>query len=489
MGPLWGSLIQDLHSSIIFCMRKTKIICTVGPAVDSDEQIRRLIEGGMDAARFNFSHGSHEEHKARMDRVRRIAAEMGVHIPLILDTRGPEIRTKEFSDGAAVLKEGTEFTLYADERPGDESGVSITYPYLAEEVEKGTSILIDDGLCSLTVTDIRGKDVICRVDNTSRISNHKSINIPNVDIDQPFISEADRSDILFGIEEDVDFISASFVRNADDVKKMRKLLNVNGGEKVKIIAKIENRSGIENLDKIIAIADGIMVARGDMGVEVPFKELPVIQKMMIAKCVKAGKIVVTATQMLESMTSHARPTRAEVSDVANAIFDGTTCTMLSGETANGKYPIEAVRTMAEIAEYTEREIDYRQRYYASQSSSPLDIPSTIANSAVEASFSLCAKAIICMTATGRTGWLASSFRPECPIIVCVTDGKAARQLNLAYGVKPMLAPFTNDIARMREQSIDLSFRSGIVKEGDLAVIVSGSIPGFSYADSMQISEL
>ena len=472
-------------------MRKTKIICTLGPAVDSDEMIRALINNGMDAARLNFSHGSHEEHKGRIERIRKVAHKMGANIPLILDTKGPEIRTREFKNGAVILKEGTEFTLSADKnREGDETGVSITYPYLAEDVEVGTSILIDDGLCSLTVTAINGPDVICRVNNTSRISNHKSINIPGVDIDQPFISEADRADLLFGIEMDVDYVSASFVRTADDVKKMRKLLNVNGGEKIKIIAKIENRSGIDNLDEIIKVADGIMVARGDMGVEIPFKELPVIQKMMVSKCIKAGKIVVTATQMLESMTEHSRPTRAEVSDVANAIFDGTTCTMLSGETAAGKYPIEAVKTMSEIAEYTERQIDYRNRYFENQASNvSLDIPGTISSAAVEASFSLGAKAIICMTATGRTGWLTSSFRPECPVIVCVTDEKAARQLKLAYGVTPLLAPFTDDVVKMRDQSIELALKSKCVSKNDLAVIISGSISGFRYADSMQISQI
>lgn len=472
-------------------MRKTKIICTLGPAVDSEDMVRALIEGGMDGARLNFSHGSHDEHRTRIERVRKVAAEMGRSIPIILDTKGPEIRTREFKDGAAVLKEGTEFTLSADrDRIGDETGVSITYPYLAEDVEVGTAILIDDGLCSLTVKAIDGGDVICRVNNTSRISNHKSINIPGVDIDQPFISECDRSDILFGIEMDVDYISASFVRTADDVRKMRKLLNVNGGEKIKIIAKIECRSGIDNLRDIIKVADGIMVARGDMGVEIPFKELPVIQKMMISECAKAGKIVVTATQMLESMTEHSRPTRAEVSDVANAIFDGTTCTMLSGETAAGKYPIEAVKTMAEIAEFTESQIDYRSRYFANQASNEsLDIPGTISSASVEASFSLGAKAIICMTATGRTGWLTSAFKPECPVIVCVTDAKAARQLNLAYGITPLLAPFTDNVVKMREQSIKLALGSGIVSDGDLVVIISGSIPGFSYADSMQISRL
>ena len=472
-------------------MRKTKIICTLGPSVDNDEMIKALIENGMDAARLNFSHGTHEEHKKRIERIRKVAHKMGVNIPLILDTKGPEIRTREFKNGAVILKEGTEFTLSADKnREGDETGVSITYPYLAEDVEIGTSVLIDDGLCSLTVTAINGPDVVCRVNNTSKISNHKSINIPGVDIDQPFISESDRSDLLFGIEMDVDYVSASFVRTADDVKKMRKLLNVNGGEKIKIIAKIECRSGIDNLDEIIKVADGIMVARGDMGVEIPFKELPVIQKMMIGKCTKAGKIVVTATQMLESMTEHSRPTRAEVSDVANAIFDGTTCTMLSGETAAGKYPIEAVKTMSEIAEYTENTIDYRKRYFEIQAeNASLDIPGTISSAAVEASFALSAKAIICMTATGRTGWLTSSFRPACPVIVCVTDEKAARQLRLAYGVTPLLAPFTDDVVKMRDQSIELALKSGGIKENDLAVIISGSIPGFRYADSMQISRI
>ena len=472
-------------------MRKTKIICTLGPAVDSDEMVKALIVNGMDAARLNFSHGSHEEHKERIDRVRRVAHKMGVNIPLILDTKGPEIRTREFKNGSVVLKEGTEFTLSADKnREGDATGVSITYPYLAEDVEIGTSILIDDGLCSLTVTAINGPDVVCRVNNTSKISNHKSINIPGVDIDQPFISESDRSDLLFGIEMDVDYVSASFVRTAEDVRKMRKLLNVNGGEKIKIIAKIECRSGIDNLDEIISVADGIMVARGDMGVEIPFKELPVIQKMMISKCTKAGKIVVTATQMLESMTEHSRPTRAEVSDVANAIFDGTTCTMLSGETAAGKYPIEAVKTMSDIAEFAEKQIDYRQCYFQNQASNAvLDIPGTISSAAVEASFSLGAKAIICMTATGRTGWLTSAFRPECPIIVCVTDEKAARQLKLAYGVTPLLAPFTDDVVKMRDQSINLALKSKAVADDDLVVIISGSIPGFRYADSMQISKI
>ena len=471
-------------------MRKTKIICTIGPAVESDEMIEALIEGGMDAARMNFSHGSHEEHRARIERIRRISAKLGVSIPIILDTKGPEIRTTTFKDGAAMLQEGSLFTLYArGEEEGDENGVVITYPYLAEDVEKGTRILIDDGLCALSVEKIHDGNVTCRVLNSARISNHKSINVPGVDIDMPFISDTDRSDILFGIEMDVDFIAASFVRSAEDVKRIRKLLSVNGADSIRIISKIESKSGIDNLDAIIKESDGVMVARGDLGVEIPFKELPAIQKSIIQKCYESGKIVVTATQMLESMTEHSRPTRAEVSDVANAIYDGTTCTMLSGETAAGKYPIEAVRTMAEIAEYTENQIDYRKKYFDRQLSTITDIPNTIASAAVDASFSLGAKAIICMTATGRTGWLTSSCRPECPIVVCVTDPKAARQLRLAYGVLPLLAPFTEDLDQMRDQSLKLARGAGAVRKGDLAVIISGSIPGFNYADAMQISRI
>ena len=470
-------------------MRRTRIICTLGPAVDSDEMVEALISNGMDAARLNFSHGSHDEHRARIERVRRVADRLGTHIPIILDTRGPEIRTLGFRGGSAILEEGSSFTLYPDRRhEGDSTGVAITYPYLAEEVEPGTAILIDDGLCSLTVTGLSGRDVICRVNNTARISDNKSINIPGVDIDQQFISEADRADLIFGIEEDVDYIAASFVRSADDVRKMRKLLAVNGGDRIKIIAKIESRSGIDNLDSIIDEADGIMVARGDMGVEIPFKELPAIQKMIVRKCYLKGRIVVTATQMLESMTEHSRPTRAEVSDIANAIYDGTACTMLSGETAAGKHPVEAVRTMAEVAEYTESQIDRRQLFFSSGQKAE-DIPETIAIAAVDASFSMDADAIICMTNTGRTAWLASSHRPSCPIIACVTDPKATRQLRLAYGVVPILAAFTEDKDQMRQQSIDLAMKSGLLKEGDLAVIITGSLPGYQHADSMQISPI
>ncbi|MDY3851125.1 MAG: pyruvate kinase, partial [Bullifex sp.] len=304
-------------------MRKTKIICTIGPAVESEEKIRALIAAGMDAARFNFSHGSHEEHKKRIDLVKKVSEEMNSPVALILDTKGPEIRVGDFTEKKVELTEGQTFTLYRDlSHPGDVNGVGITYPYLSEDVTPGTTILIDDGLISMTVNEVVNGDMVCTVNNGGKVSSKKSINIPGVDVDQVFISEKDRSDIIFGIEQDIDFIAASFVRNQEDVKKLRKLLNVNGGEKVQIIAKIENGSGIENLDKIIEIADGVMIARGDMGVEVPFDHLPAIQKNIIKTCYKKGRIVITATQMLDSMQEHPRPTRAEVSDVANAIYDG-----------------------------------------------------------------------------------------------------------------------------------------------------------------------
>ena len=472
-------------------MRKTKIICTMGPAVDSDEMIEKLISNGMDAARFNFSHGSHEEHKERLDRVKRVRQKLGVHIPLILDTKGPEIRIGTFENNYVVLEEGQSFTLYSDsEAAGNESGVGVTYPYLAEDVEKGNVILIDDGLVSLTVSSVDGTNIICRVDNPGRISNHKSINIPGVNIDQPYISKRDRDDILFGIENDVDFIAASFMRSADDARKLRKLLNVNGGEKIQIIAKIENASGVRNLEEILEIVDGIMVARGDMGVEIPFRQLPSIQKKIIKTCYNKGKIGVTATQKLESKSEHPRPTRAEVSDVANAIYDGTTCLMLSGETAAGKYPVLAVKTMSEIASYTENEIDYKNRFFKSQLKLNSDIMNTIASAAVEASFFLDLKAIVCMTVSGRTALVTSYYRPACPVIACVTDEKAARQLNLGYGIHPVMAKLIEDMDFMKALAIETALKTNIVKKDDLVVLITGSTTGGSYSsDCMQITKL
>jgi len=471
-------------------MRKTKIICTMGPAVDSDDKIRALIKAGMDAARFNFSHGSHDEHKKRIDRVKRIAKEMNTPIAIILDTKGPEIRVRDFEKGSVELEKGQLFTLYSSsDVVGTKEGVGITYPYLSEDVNEGVRILIDDGLVSMTVVEIKDGNIVCKVENPGVIKNKKSINIPGVDIDQVFISDTDRKDILFGIEQDVDFIAASFVRNQDDVKKLRKLLNVNGGERIKIIAKIENGSGIKNLDSILDIADGAMVARGDMGVEIPFDQLPAIQKNIIDTCYRKGRIVVTATQMLESMTEHPRPTRAEVSDVANAIYDGTTATMLSGETAAGKYPVEAVKAMASIAEYTENQINYQDRYLKNNLKLEQDIVNTITSASVEASFFLKAKAIVVGTVTGKTAHIASYYRPSVPIIAGCTDSKAARQLKLDYGVYPFQAELINDLDEMKKQTIDIALKSKLIEKGDLIVLICGSLTGgSSSSDTMIIAK-
>ena len=372
---------------------------------------------------------------------------------------------------------------------GDENGVGISYPYLGEDVKKGDKILIDDGLVSLIVTEVKSGNIHTIVENSGKISSRKSINVPGIDVDQAFISDRDRSDIIFGIEEDVDFIAASFVRNQDDVKKLRKLLNVNGGEKIKIIAKIENGSGIENLDSILDYVDGVMIARGDMGVEVPFDQLPAIQKNIIKACYKKGRIVITATQMLESMTEHPRPTRAEVSDVANAIYDGTTATMLSGETAAGKYPIEAVKAMSRIAEYTENQINYQDRYLKNNLKLAEDVVNTIVSASVEASFFLKAKAIVAATVTGFTAHTASYYRPSVPIIASCTDEKATRQLKLDYGDYPFYAEFTNELDVMKTQALKIAEKSKIVEKDDLVILVCGSLTGGNMsADTMIITK-
>ena len=471
-------------------MRKTKIVCTIGPASNNEAVLEEMIKKGMNVARFNFSHGTHEYHLENIERVRAVRDRLGVPLAIMLDTKGPEIRLREFENGAVTIEKGGRFTLTTDEIVGNDKKVTVSYKELPKQLLPGTVILVDDGKISLRVDDTSDTEINCTVTEGGVLRSRKSINIPNVHIDMPYLSEQDKADLCFGVKHDVDFVAASFVRSKEDVIELRKFLDYHGGHKIRIIAKIENIEGVNNFDEILLNSNGIMIARGDMGVEVEYEKLPGIQKRFIRKCYQSGKMVITATQMLESMTEHSRPTRAEVSDVANAIFDGTTCTMLSGETAAGKYPIEAVKTMSDIAEFAEKQIDYRQCYFQNQASNAvLDIPGTISSAAVEASFSLGAKAIICMTATGRTGWLTSAFRPECPIIVCVTDEKAARQLKLAYGVTPLLAPFTDDVVKMRDQSINLALKSKAVADDDLVVIISGSIPGFRYADSMQISKI
>lgn len=453
-------------------MKKTKIICTLGPAVDDEKVLTKLMKNGMNVARFNFSHGTHEEQKVRMDRVKKLRDALQLPIAIMLDTKGPEIRLKNFKDGKVTVAEGQTFTLSTGDFLGTKDKVPLTYDKLAESVEVGTRILIDDGKIAMNVIAIEGDDVVCTIVNGGVISNHKSINVPNVVIPMPYISPVDKDDVLFGIEQQVDFIAASFVRTADDVNRLRNLLDSNGGEKIKIISKVENIQGVDCIDEIIEASDGIMVARGDLGVEIPFKELPGLQKSMIDKCVKQGKLVVTATQMLESMTHSPRPTRAEVSDVANAIYDGTTAIMLSGESAAGEYPAEAVKTMSEIAEATEKCIEYKtlRPHYEL----PKDVANAVAISACQAANTLNAKAIVAVTRTGATAEIIAHYRPECPVLAAVVDPQAMRQLNLAFGVMPIQATEQHITTDLVEYAVRKATETGYVTDGDTIVIVAGT---------------
>lgn len=454
---------------------KTKIICTLGPAVDSDERITQIINAGMDCARLNFSHGTHEEQEVRLNRVRRIAGELNRHIPILLDTKGPEIRLKDFENGSVVVEKGSLFTFDTDkETPGTKERIGLTYDKLAKNVEVGTKILVDDGKIELKVTAIKGSKVICKVITGGKLSNHKSINIPNVEIPMPYLNDVDKSDLLFGIEHNVEYIAASFVRCADDLKKLRKFLKDNGGQDIKVISKIENGQGINNFDEILELSDGIMVARGDMGVEINFEKIPAIQKMMIEKCNREGKIVVTATQMLESMTENPRPTRAEVSDVANAIYDGTTVIMLSGESAAGRHPVEAVRTMANIAVNAENTINYYEKYVDSSADMEPNLKNAICASAYNAAKYLDAKAIVVLTRSGATANILSRFHPECPVIAATISERGRNQLNLVWGITPVAAENLDSADKFVEYAVSKAVESRLVKRGDNIVVILAS---------------
>lgn len=471
-------------------MRKTKIICTLGPAVDSDEMVEKLINAGMNCARLNFSHGTHDEHLVRIERIRRVAKKLNKEIPILLDTKGPEIRIRLFENGSVDIKEGQEFTLFGNyDYVGNELGVGLSYVDLYKSLKVDDVLLIDDGKISFKVKKIVNKDIICQALNSGKLSNRKSINIPNVVVDQKFISENDKSDLIFGCEQHVDYVAASFTRTKKDIEELRALLNEHGGEKIKIISKIENTQGIECLDEIIDVSDGIMVARGDMGVEVSFDRLPHIQKDMISKCYKKGKQVVTATQMLESMTNNPRPTRAEVSDVANAVYDRTTAIMLSGESAAGKYPIEAVKTMSMIAASAEESIDYEKRYKQNRLDLGCDAVNAIANAAVNASFQVNAKAIIVVTRFGKTAQMISNYRPKCPIIAVTVDPIARRQLNLAWGVVPTDASEQYTTDDLFKHGIEKAKETGLIKKGDIVVITGGNAIGNRHTDTLTIHEI
>ena len=454
-------------------LRKTKIICTLGPAVDTEEQICALIKGGMNAARFNFSHGSHPEHLERLNMLKAVRDRMGLPVATILDTKGPEIRIKSFETKSVELNAGDPFTLTVDDVPGTAAKVSVTYPKLDREVEPGQVILIDDGLVAVRVEEIAGHDILCRVENGGTLSANKSINIPGAHIQLPALTEKDVADIRFGVENDFDFIAASFVRRAEDVEAVREVLRQCGGDSVKIIAKIENQEGVDNIDDILAAADGIMVARGDLGVEIPAARVPALQKQMIRKGLQAGKPVITATQMLDSMIRNPRPTRAEVSDVANAVYDGTGCVMLSGETAGGKYPIEALAAMVDIVTETEAAIDYWRKFEKTQAAASSNINDAITHTCCLTARDLDAKAILAATNSGRTARMICRFRPACPVAALTMKEKTRRQLAICWGVVPFLTGEVDSTDRIFSLTTEVAAKEGLVQPGDTVVITAG----------------
>ena len=459
--------------------------------------MRRLIEEGMNVARFNFSHGSHEEQMGRLIMLRKLREEMKRPVAALLDTKGPEIRLMEFAEGKVELKDGQMFTLTTEEIKGDATRVSITYKDLPGDVKTGSRILIDDGLIEMEVAEIKPTagakvqkngekpmDIVCRVINGGIVSNKKGVNVPNVELSMPYISEKDYSDILFAVENDYDFIAASFVRTADDVLAIRKILEEKGGEDINIISKIENMQGVQNIDEIIRVSDGIMVARGDMGVEIPLEDVPVIQKMIIKKVCEAGKKVITATQMLDSMMKHPRPTRAEATDVANAIYDGTSAIMLSGETAAGMYPIEALKTMVRIAVRTEQDISYVQRFKQRKTMCNPDVTNAISHATCTMAGDLNAAAIITVSKSGRTARMVSKYRPDCLIVgACLTD-KVYRQLALSWGVIPLLIEEKTQAEELFDYAVDAAEEAGLIESGDVVVITAGVPLGISGTTNM-----
>ncbi len=461
-------------------MRKTKIVCTIGPASETEEILREMILSGMNVARINFSHGTHEEHQKKLDLLYKLREELNVPVAALLDTKGPEIRLGTFQNQCEELVSGELFTLTTEPVEGTKTKASISFEGLPSDVKKGDAILIDDGLIELKVEEIKGKDIICRVINGGPVSNRKGINVPNVSLSMPYLSERDKADILFGIKAGFDIIAASFVRNAQDVQQLRDLLKENGGGDIKIISKIENAEGVSNIDEIIRVSDGIMVARGDMGVEVPFEKVPKIQKDIIKKVYYSGKVVITATQMLESMTENPRPTRAEATDVANAIYDGTSAIMLSGETAAGKYPVESVRTMAKIALETEQDIDYEGRFYHFQEQSMRNVTNAISHATCTTAYDLEAAAVITVTESGQTARMISKYRPEMPIIGCTVNERVYRQLAMSWGVMPVLCRAQNTADALFDHAVDCAKNAGFIHDGDLVVITAGvplGIPG------------
>ncbi len=460
-------------------MKKTKIVCTIGPSTDDDNVLREMMKSGMDVARFNFSHSEHEVHQKRFEQVCRLRDELGLNIATLLDTKGPEVRLKSFKQGSVIIKDGEQFTLTTRDVEGDETVCSITFANLPKDVSVGTAILIDDGAIELCAESVNSTDIVCKVIRGGKISDHKGINVPDVNLSMPYISDADMKDLEFGAKMGFDYIAASFVRTGADVIYLRKFTQSLGWFNPRIIAKIENAQGVENIDEILEAADGIMVARGDMGVEIPFEKIPAIQKELIKKAYNAGKNVITATQMLESMVSNARPTRAEITDVANAIYDGSSAIMLSGETAAGKYPVEAVKTMSRIAETTEGAIDYIGRFKKHADDLDPTITDAIAHASVTTAHDLKAAAILTVTKSGGTARTLSKFRPNCPIIALTTDETTCHQLNLSWGVESGLMLEKTNTDELIEHAIAVSLEKGYLQKGDLVVVTAGVPLGIS----------
>ncbi|MFZ7121698.1 MAG: pyruvate kinase [Eubacteriaceae bacterium] len=464
-------------------MRKTKIVCTLGPVSETKKMIKELVQKGMNVARLNFSHGLHEEHRKKMDIIKEIREELNVPIAIMLDTKGPEVRIKQFENGGIYLDKDSEFIFTTEDVLGTNKKVAVTYTKLPQELKEGDFILADDGLLQFRVIMISGNDIHCIVQNGGELKNNKSLNFPDTSIKLPAITKKDEDDINFGIIENIDFIAASFIRKAEDVIAIRKILEDNNGEHIQVISKIENREGVDNIDSIIDISDGIMVARGDLGVEISPEEVPLVQKEIIKKCNSLGKPVITATQMLDSMIRNPRPTRAEVTDVANAIFDGTDAIMLSGETAAGKYPIESVETMTRIAKKTENSDEYR-RLMTHKFSGETSVTNVISHATCSTAEQLKASAIITATSSGFTARMVSKFRPTSPIIAITNDDSVVRTLSLVWGVYCVKTDCFDNTDTLFDESILIAVKEGLLQLGDLVVITAGIPLGVKGATNM-----
>ena len=465
-------------------MRKTKIVCTLGPSTDREGILREMIRAGMNVARFNFSHGTHAEHKVRLDALKAMREELDAPVAAMLDTKGPEVRLKDFAGGRVHLTAGQEFTLTTVQVEGDAHRCSITYGELPGDVKAGDTILLDDGLVRLTVLETSETEIRCRVENDGNMKNHKGVNVPGVRLNMPYMSQQDRDDLLFGAEQGFDYVAASFVRSAADVRELRHVLD-KAGSRMRIIAKIENQEGVSNLPEILDAADGIMVARGDMGVEIDFAEIPLIQKNMIARCVACGKPVITATQMLDSMMENPRPTRAEITDVANAIYDGTSAIMLSGETAAGRYPVESVKTMDAIARRTESDINHVKRMtQMAGGRNRLSVAAATAHAACTTAQEIGADAILTVCQRGTTARLVSRFHPGTPIIACLLDQQVRRQMALYWGVEPIMMPYASSTDELVDFAVQAAAQAGVVHEGDLVVVTAGVPVGVAGTTNM-----